>query len=161
MAALHHPNVVTIFDCGQSEGRYFLIMEYVNGPPLRTYMPPGQPWPIDRAAPMLDAIAQALSYIHEQGILHLDLKPENVLLEMGNGEWGPGSKSSSFPFPVPRSSFPLVKITDLGWRCGGWMPGRFPNSAWHRGRSTTAPGTALRLADRPAQRPVLAGGAGV
>ena len=35
MAALHHPNVVTIFDCGQSEGRYFLVMEYVNGPPLR------------------------------------------------------------------------------------------------------------------------------
>ncbi len=79
MAALAHPHVVTIYDCGQADGRPYLVMEYVDGSTLRSQMEPGRPWPIARAAPVLDAIAQALSYIHEQGILHLDLKPENVL----------------------------------------------------------------------------------
>lgn len=79
MASLHHPNVVTIFECGQIDGRHYLVMEYVSGPPLRSLMTPGQPWPIERAAPLLDRTARALSYIHDQGILHLDLKPENVL----------------------------------------------------------------------------------
>src|SRR5262249_15364418 len=79
MASLAHPHVVTIYDCGQAEGRPYLVMEYVDGSTLRSRMEPGQPWSIAKAAPVLDAIAQALSYIHEQGILHLDLQPEHVL----------------------------------------------------------------------------------
>ncbi len=79
LASLSHPNIVAIHDCGQHGGRYFLVTEFVLGSPLRAAMKPGKPWPIDRAADMLARIAQALSYIHQHGVLHLDLKPENVL----------------------------------------------------------------------------------
>jgi serine/threonine-protein kinase len=79
MAALTHPHVVAIYDHGQLDSRQYLIMEYVPGTSLRAAMKPGEPWPVLRSTTVLDAIAQALIYIHEQGILHLDLKPENVL----------------------------------------------------------------------------------
>jgi hypothetical protein len=79
MAALAHSHVVTIHDCGRAGGRHYLIMEYVDGSTLRSRMEPGKPWPVAEAAAVLEAVAQALSYIHERGILHLDLKPENVL----------------------------------------------------------------------------------
>jgi hypothetical protein len=79
MASLAHPNLVTVFDCGQMKDHYYIVTELVRGPNLRTMIVPGQPWPIGRVCHVLDRIAHALSYIHGKGILHLDLKPENIL----------------------------------------------------------------------------------
>jgi serine/threonine protein kinase len=79
MAALAHPNVVTIFDCGEVDGRKYLVMEYVAGTPLRARMRPGVAWSNADAARIIDTIARALSFIHGRGVLHLDLKPENIL----------------------------------------------------------------------------------
>jgi serine/threonine protein kinase len=79
MASLLHPNLVTVYDCGQAAGHYYLVTELVAAPTLRSQMRPGQPWPVARAAEVLDRIAQAISYIHQHGVLHLDLKPENIL----------------------------------------------------------------------------------
>lgn len=79
LAALNHPNVVAILDRGQVGSHFYLVTEFVPGQPLRAILVPGEPWPVDRALPVLNAIAQGLEHIHQQGILHLDLKPENVL----------------------------------------------------------------------------------
>jgi serine/threonine protein kinase len=81
MASLNHPNVVTVYDCGKIDFRYYLVLEYVQGATLRSLLTPGKHWPVGEAVPVLDAIAMALSYIHSRNILHLDLKPENVLCD--------------------------------------------------------------------------------
>jgi serine/threonine protein kinase len=113
MAALAHPHVVTIYDCGQAGGRPYLVMEYVEGATLRSRMVPGQAWSIAEAAPMLDAIAQALSYIHEQGILHLDLKPENVLCTKNGGV-------KITDFGLAASHVDARTLLDLGFVCGSF-----------------------------------------
>jgi serine/threonine protein kinase len=79
MGSLSHPNVVAIYSHGQIDQHFYLVMEYVPGWPLRSLLRPSEPWPIARALPVLNAIADALTYIHSRDILHLDLKPENVL----------------------------------------------------------------------------------
>lgn len=79
MASLAHPHVVSVHDAGQVEGHDYLVMEYMAGGSLRSRMRPNRPWPLTEALSLLDSIAQALCHIHERGILHLDLKPENVL----------------------------------------------------------------------------------
>jgi serine/threonine-protein kinase len=102
MASLSHPGVVTIYDTGVAGGGPYLVMEYVAGPNLRALLHPGRPWRAAPALRVLDGIAAALSYIHSRGILHLDLKPENVLL--------PGAAEQGHAFPPA----PAPKITDFG-----------------------------------------------
>lgn len=78
-AALAHPNVVAIHDAGQADGHPYLVLEEMAGGSLRARLTPGRAWPPDRAAAVLDQVARALEHVHARGVLHLDLKPENVL----------------------------------------------------------------------------------
>jgi hypothetical protein len=79
MASLAHPNLVTVFDCGQVNDHYYIVTELIEGASLRPRINAGEPWPIARACSLIDQVARALSYMHGKGILHLDLKPENIL----------------------------------------------------------------------------------
>ncbi|MFN0019936.1 MAG: serine/threonine-protein kinase [Pirellulaceae bacterium] len=80
LARLNHPNIVTVHDFGQSDGVYFLLMEFVDGLNLRQTMRAGKLSPQEALA-IVPHICEALQYAHDQGIVHRDVKPENVLLD--------------------------------------------------------------------------------
>jgi CRP-like cAMP-binding protein len=79
-AALQHPNIVTIHEVGEYEGRPFFSMDYVEGPNLSEVVRAG-PLEVKRAARYVLKIASAIHQAHQQGILHRDLKPSNVLID--------------------------------------------------------------------------------
>jgi tRNA A-37 threonylcarbamoyl transferase component Bud32 len=80
LARLNHPNIVTVFDFGEVQGRFYLLMEFVDGLTLRQVMQAGKISPAE-ALNLVPKICEALQYAHEQGIIHRDIKPENILLD--------------------------------------------------------------------------------
>ena len=80
LAKLNHPNIVSVYDFGQTEHFYFLTMEFVDGVNLRQAMKAGRFSPGEALA-IVPKICEALQYAHGQGILHRDIKPENILLD--------------------------------------------------------------------------------
>jgi serine/threonine-protein kinase len=79
-ARLNHPNVVAVFDQGSDDGTVFLVMEYVPGSTLRDLIREQAPLPPQRALAVLERVLAALSAAHEAGLVHRDVKPENVLI---------------------------------------------------------------------------------
>ena len=79
VARLRHPNVVQIYDVGDSEGRPYFTMELVEGGSLAQQLA-GMPQPARQAAALVATLAQAMQAAHQAGIVHRDLKPANVLL---------------------------------------------------------------------------------
>ena len=80
-AVLHHPNICTVFDAGQIDGRPFITMAYIAGTPLEDEIDPEVPMPQVRAAEIARKVALALDHAHRKGVVHRDLKPANVMLE--------------------------------------------------------------------------------
>jgi tRNA A-37 threonylcarbamoyl transferase component Bud32 len=80
LGKLNHPNIVMIFEHGEKDGFYYLIMEYVDGVNLRQAMRSGRFTP-EQALAIVPGICDALQTAHEQGIWHRDIKPENILLD--------------------------------------------------------------------------------
>jgi tRNA A-37 threonylcarbamoyl transferase component Bud32 len=85
-AEIRHDNVIDIFYSGRSpEGHVFLAMEYVNGSTLYEVLAKDGALPWARAKPILAQVAGALAAAHAQGVVHRDVKPENVLVGAGGG----------------------------------------------------------------------------
>jgi serine/threonine protein kinase len=80
LGKLHHPNIVTVFEHGEKDGFFYLLMEYVDGVNLRQAMRAGRFSP-DQALAIVPGICDALQAAHAQGIWHRDIKPENILLD--------------------------------------------------------------------------------
>ncbi|MCB9762622.1 MAG: protein kinase [Alphaproteobacteria bacterium] len=80
VAKLEHPNIVDIYDIGDQDGVLYFTMQLVLGPTLRDRIEEG-PMPPERALPIAISVARALQHAHDQGLIHRDVKPGNVLLD--------------------------------------------------------------------------------
>ena len=80
LAALSHPNIVTIYDFGQAGGFYYLLMEFVDGLNLRQLLRTRRFKP-EEALAIVPPLCDALQFAHDRGIIHRDIKPENLLLD--------------------------------------------------------------------------------
>src|SRR6185295_18276301 len=78
-SALNHPNIITMFDIGQTDSIHFIATEYIEGRTLRTLLS-GKKMKLGLAIDVAIQIASALASAHAAGIVHRDIKPENIML---------------------------------------------------------------------------------
>ena len=86
VARLSHPNIVTLIDRGEEDGMQFIVFEFVDGENLKQRLEREGPPPVDEALRLAIAVARGLAFAHARGIVHRDVKPQNVLL---NGDGRP------------------------------------------------------------------------
>ena len=82
-ARLRHPNIVPLFDSGDADGVLYFVMPYEDGPSLRARITSGAPLSVAEALSVLRDVARALQYAHGHGVVHRDIKPDNVMMSSG------------------------------------------------------------------------------
>jgi serine/threonine-protein kinase len=114
IARLQHPNIVQIYEIGEHGDSPFLVLEYCDGGSLSAKLA-GTPLPAAEAAALLEDVARGVHHAHQHGVLHRDLKPGNILLQIRNAECGVrNEKEAEYSFRIPNSDFRIAKITDFG-----------------------------------------------
>ncbi len=94
--SLQHPNVAQIFEQNRAEdGTPYLVMELLQGMPLSSLAKPGQPTPAGVVVPLILAVLSALSAAHQRGVVHRDLKPDNIFV-VADGRGGQTAKVLDF-----------------------------------------------------------------
>ncbi|QDV87383.1 serine/threonine-protein kinase [Planctomycetes bacterium TBK1r] len=79
-AMLRHPNIVQTFESGESQGTLYIVSQFIEGAPLTEHLAKGEPGFIQTSI-WVESIARALHYAHEHGIVHRDIKPDNILID--------------------------------------------------------------------------------
>ncbi len=103
VSSIRHPNLVPLYDYGEADGRYFLVLEHIPGGSLKGRLT--GPLPPRAAAGLVETIARTVADIHGRGLLHLDLKPSNILLD--------GEPNVAWDAWIPRvSDFGLALFAD-------------------------------------------------
>ncbi|MGH2546007.1 MAG: Stk1 family PASTA domain-containing Ser/Thr kinase [Actinomycetota bacterium] len=85
-AMLGHPNIVAVHDWGETQGTYFMVMEFIRGPNLRAILMRDGSLQPAQAVEVVAKVLSALEHAHAQGIVHRDIKPENILIRSSDGE---------------------------------------------------------------------------
>ncbi len=133
LAGLRHPGLVQLLDVGQHSGRPFCVMTLVDGPTLAERLAAG-PLGLPATARLGVDVACALAYVHEQGVVHRDVKPANVLI-------GPDGR--------PRlADFGIARLVDATRATDSVGTGRSPGDAGGRSRGRSgvgAPGGPARM----------------
>ncbi|MFQ3630623.1 protein kinase domain-containing protein [Roseiflexus sp.] len=92
IAALQHPHIIEVYDFGEQNGLMYLVMELLSDGSLRGLMQKhareGKPWPLMLAIDLAQQAAEGLAYAHSQGMIHRDIKPDNMLLRAVSGASG-------------------------------------------------------------------------
>ncbi len=81
LARLNHPNIVSIYELGESDGQVFIVSEYLEGMNLHEQLKHDGPFSCTDAARLMLTLAGAVAYAHERGVIHRDLKPSNIILD--------------------------------------------------------------------------------
>jgi serine/threonine protein kinase len=89
---LTHPNIVVVYDAGETDGVYYITMELVNGKSLRALLDSGEKFPLPRLLRTMEQVCSALQFAHDNSVVHRDIKPANIMLAADD----------------------LVKVTDFG-----------------------------------------------
>jgi serine/threonine protein kinase/WD40 repeat protein len=113
VAQLQHPHIVQIYEVGESEGRPYLALEYVDGGNL-DHATRHLPQPAEASARFVEALARAMHYAHQRGVIHRDLKPANILLAVDSSQL---SVVSNEKRTLSTDNWQLTttpKITDFG-----------------------------------------------
>lgn len=82
-AQLHHPHIVPVLDSGEHDGLLFCVLPYMDGGTLRDRLDREKQLPIEEAVAIARTVGEALAYAHERGLIHRDVKPENILFSVG------------------------------------------------------------------------------
>lgn len=90
--SLNHPNIVNIYDVGEEDDIYYIVMEYVSGQTLKQYIQKNAPLSVEKTLAIMEQLTSAIAHAHQNRIIHRDIKPQNILIDQ-NG---------------------IVKITDFG-----------------------------------------------
>ncbi len=83
VAGLHHPAIVGVHDSGQADGQLFYVMDYLGGETLRSRLHREKQLSLEDALQITEQVAEALQYAHDHGVVHRDVKPENIVLAEG------------------------------------------------------------------------------
>jgi serine/threonine protein kinase len=120
-AKLTHPNIVAAYDADEAKGTHFLVMEYVEGSDLSSWVKEHGPLPVEQAVNCVIQTARGLAYAHDKGVVHRDIKPANLLLSRE-------TRAESREGTAASDSRLTVKILDMGL---ARIEGGFGGSAEH------------------------------
>jgi len=132
VAQMSHPNIVTVIDRGEDDGKQYIVFEYVDGENLKQFVERSGPLPARRAVELALEMADALAFAHQHGLVHRDVKPQNVLLtpdgeakvtdfgiarsldvEQGVTQTGTVLGTSNYLSPEQASGKPVTPATDV------------------------------------------------